>query len=180
MEIMAEASEVKIDLTYAMVMRVLKLSKLQIRAIFISILQKPLPAEEDILPAEDILMLLVADMLENLVFLQPEQRTVILSGLHETASSPNECPTCLNQLVFVESRYTTWTGQTGFVDLETGEQVMTLPHPPMETIGYNLTELYRRGVLRTEKKAGFHVKSNPNSVGEPGDVWKRASDVLPG
>ena len=163
-----------------MVMRVAVLSKLQIRAIFNTILGVPLPGENDPLQVNDIFILLAADMLQRLGFLQAEQRTLILTQLAPIfpARAEADCATCMTQLVFADNRYCTWTGQIGFTDLQTGEQVTSLPHPPMETIAYNLGELYRRGVLQIEKRAGLHVKHNANSVDEPGDVWQRASDVV--
>lgn len=159
-----------------MVMRVVELSKLQIRAIFNTILGAELPAETDPLPVNVIFILLAADMLQRLGFLQPEQRALILANIAPLFDG--SCDTCLKQLVFADNRYCTWTGHTGFTDLQTGEQVTTLPHPPMETIAYNLGELYRRGVLQIEKRAGMHVKPNANSVDESGNVWQRASDVV--
>jgi len=176
-----EPSGEKKSITLNMVMRVIALSKLQIRSIFNTILRVELPNENAPLADNDIFILLVADMLQRLGFLQAEQRVLILTQLTPVFADQEgeECATCLKQLVFADNQFCTWTGHTGFTDLRTGEALEMIPHPPMETIAYNLGELYRRGVLQIEKRAGMHVKHNANSVDESGDVWQRATDVVP-
>lgn len=148
-----------------MVTAVLKLSKLQVRTVFTSILRRPYPAGDSALIQAEIFALLLADMLENLAFLQPAQRTLILTEL--TTSGPELCATCdPHLLAFADGQYCTWSGHAGWTDLETGEQLPAIPHPFMETISYNLSELYRRGVLKAENRAGFHVKNNAGSVAQ--------------
>jgi hypothetical protein len=159
METMETSGEKK-DLTLGMVMPALNLSKLQTRAIFTGVLNKPQPKPDAPLLKRDVFFLLIGDMLERLVFLKAEQRILILQGLQSLFDDPNVCRECLKQLVFADGRYCTWTGQSGFTDLESGESA-SLAHPPMETIAYNLDELYRRGVLLIEKRAGFHAKKSP-------------------
>jgi len=141
-----------------MVTHCLKLSKLQLRAIFTNVLREPVPGETDVLPAASVFYLLLADMLERLQFLKAEQRLLLLTSLKDSqalAGQPDH-----GQLAFADGQYCTWTGQTGWTELETGEQVTQLPHPPIETIGYNLQELYRRGVRLIETRNGFHVKKS--------------------
>lgn len=145
-----------------MVADLLALSKLQIRTLFTAVLGRPVPADTEPLKDDERLFLLVADLLEKLAFLKPEQRTLILTEMR--ASIPDTaCKECLTQLAFADNQYCTWTGNTGWIDLETGEVAGTLPHPPMETIGYNLNELVRRAVLHIEKRSGLHVKK-PNAA----------------
>ena len=144
-----------------MVTPVLNLSKLQTRAIFTSVLNKPQPGLDEPLSKRAVFSLLVGDMLERLVFLKAEQRLLILQELQSIFDDPAVCQECLKQLVFADGKLCTWTGQSGFTDLESGERVTTLPHPPMETIAYNLDELYRRGVLLIEKRNGLHAQKSP-------------------
>lgn len=145
-------------LTLGIVTDLLKLSKLQIRTLFTSVLGRPgLPADSEPLDDEAKLFLLVADLLEKLGFLKAEQRTLILTELR-ARSVAAECLPCLNQLAFADNRYCTWTGHTGWLDLETGDVADTLPHPPIETIGYNLNELVRRATYCIEARSGMHVK----------------------
>lgn len=144
-----------------MVIPVLNLSKLQIRSIFTAVLNKPQPEIDTPLDKRAVFFLLVGDMLERLAFLKPEQRTLILQELQSLFDDSDGCRDCLKQLVFADGKLCTWTGQSGFTDLESGEQVTTLPHPPMETIAYNLDELYRRGVLLIEKRNGLHAQKSP-------------------
>jgi hypothetical protein len=180
-----ETSEGKKNLTLDMVMRVVKLSKLQVRALFTGVLQTPVPAPDAPLDELSVFYLLLADMLEMLAFLEAEQRALIVASVWANdprrtgVLSPPDRPPPLMILSFADSRYCTWTGQTGWMDLESGEQTDALPHPPMETIGYNLGELYRRGVLQIEHKAKIHGKHNAGSMEESGDVLERPVDPLP-
>lgn len=128
------------------------------RTLFSATLGRPsLPPEDDPLDDEAKLFLLVADLLEKLAFLKAEQRTLILTEL-KARSVAEECLACLNQLAFADNRYCTWTGHTGWLDLETGDVQTNLPHPPIETIGYNLYELVRRATYCIEARSGMHVK----------------------
>ena len=160
-------------LTFGMVTRALKLSKLQIRTLFLTVLRQPIPRDDDVVKDNDPLLmtLIFADILERVAFLLPEQRTVILTEIWAHLFSGEACNSQFNQIVFIDSQYVTWTGEKGFLNLHTGDWVEELPHPAMETIGYNLNELYRREKLRIEKRSGFHVKQhNAGSVEEPRDV----------
>lgn len=164
-------SDMQKPLTMGMIARVLKLSKLQIRNLFLTVLQQPLPDDSAPPTERTLLMLLTADMFEKLEFLRPEQKTAILTELWQSLYAADDVFEQLNQLMFADSQYCTWTGRTGFLDLETGDNVAHLPHPPMESIGYNLSELYRRGRLLIEQRSGLHVKNNnAGSVDEQGNV----------
>lgn len=155
-----------------MVTSYVKLSKLQMRNIF-KARGAELPEPDDAMSPEMLMLTLLADMLERLDFLRPEQRTLILDstkyaqimGTHSFA-----------QLAFVDG-YCAFTGNTGFLKLDSGETVATIPAPPMETISYNLAELYRRGKYQIEKRSGMHAKrqDSDRDVEEPADV--RDSDA---
>ena len=80
---------------------VLKLSKLQIKSIF-ALLGRQTPADDYALPSEELRHLLLADLLENVKFLRPEQRTVILTSVWATSA---EKPCCIDQIAFADSRY---------------------------------------------------------------------------
>lgn len=165
-----------------MVMRVVTLSKLQLRNIFTAILKAPTPGPDDAVAPDSLFYILLADVLGRLEFLQPEQRLLIVEGVWAQRHTPrqDDAPCCMAQIAFADGRYCTWTGHTGWVDLESGETLAMLPAAPLESIAYNLDELYRRGVLQIEKKAGFHAKKfDARSVDEPGDVCQRAPDDVP-
>ncbi len=165
-----------------MVMRVVTLSKLQLRNIFTAILKQPMPAQDDGVSPDSLFYILLADVLGRLEFLQPEQRLLIVEGVlgQRQQPQPEDAPCCMEQIAFADGRYCTWTGHTGWVDLESGETMAMLPAAPLESIAYNLNELYRRGVLQIEKKAGFHAKKfDAGSVDESGDVCQRAPDDVP-
>jgi len=135
----------------------LKLSKLQVKNIFTTVLNKSMPVSDDIADPEDTFCLLAADALEKVAFLSPEQRTLILLELRPVLTVP--CRVTV-PLVFADGRYCAWEGRTGYLDLETGDQIEEIPHLPLQMIGYNLPELYRRGVWMLENRNGFHVKKS--------------------
>ena len=164
-------------------MRVVKLSKLQIRSIFTGVLQRNrAPDNEQILAPEDVFYLLLADMLENLSFLSSEQRLLICELIYDTRSELElPCSSCIAQIAFADGRYVTWTGASGWIALESGDRVEQLPRTPLETIAYNLRELHRRGVQLIENRAGLNVKNdNTGSVEKPGDVRERTADAVSG
>jgi hypothetical protein len=172
-------SDMQKPLTMGMITRVLKLSKLQIRNLFLTVLQQATPTEDSAPSERILLMLLTADMFEKLEFLRPEQKTAILTELWLNLYADANVFEQLNQLMFADSQYCTWTGRTGFLDLETGDDIAHLPHPPMESIGYNLSELYRRGRLLIEQRSGLHVKNhNAGSVDEQGNVCLGTADTV--
>lgn len=164
-------------LTLGMVTEHLKLSKLQIRSILG-------PAASGIAPdteiANDILMrLLVAELLEN-IRLTAEQRNLILD--ETIAAQTNAAEGELAQLCLVDGAYCVATGLRGFLDLTTGELLTgRLPVPPMETISYNLLELYRRGKQRILNRSGQNANGQQNPEGnveEPADVRDRPADGI--
>jgi hypothetical protein len=175
-----ETSTEEKKLTFGMVTRSLKLSKLQIRTLFLTVLREPVPAEDAHLSDTLLMVLVFADMLDRVAFLLPEQRSVIVTEIWDLFTS-EVFNTQFNQIVFIDNQFTTWTGEKGFFDLQTAEWVDELPHPALETIGYNLNELYRREKLRIEKRSGFHVKKhNAGSLEEPGDVRISLADDVHG
>lgn len=100
-------------------------------------------------------------MLERVGGLQPEQRQLLLTEVY--ASGLADLPG-LQQLIIVDGTYCTWTGQNAFLVLDTGETIQTLPAPPLETIGYNLNELWRRGISLVEKSTAHGKKNTAGSV----------------
>jgi hypothetical protein len=172
-----ETSGEEKQLTFSMVTRALKLSKLQIRTLFLTVLREPVPADDAPIKDTFIMVLVFADLLERVAFLLPEQRSAILTEIWVGLFTSPQFDTQFNQIVFIDSQFCTWTGQEGFFDLSSGEWIDELPHPAMETIGYNLNELYRREKLRIEKRSGFHVKKyHAGSVAEPGDIRLGSTD----
>lgn len=161
-----------------MVTQVIKLSKLQIKNILRVYGVDAPPPESEIEPAH-LALLLAADMLERLLFLQPEQRTLILDSISEIlprVAANSE----FYQLGFVDGRYCMWTDNQGFLDITTGDILQELPIFPLESISYNLNELYRRGKLKIERRSGMHAKrqNSDGDVEEPADVCERLTDSI--
>ncbi len=156
------------ETTLGMVTPILKLSKLQLRMVFTTVLQKPAPGENVGLATEEFRALLVADLLMRLAFLEHEQRITVMIEMQELLSADESE---LAQLVFADGNYCTWTGRTGFLDLTSGETVTTLPVPPVETIGYNLSALYARAKQQIAKRKSRHAKEYAaGSLDQPGDL----------
>jgi hypothetical protein len=178
METMETSSDGE-NLTFGMVSRVLKLSKLQIRAVFYG-MGTAIPDETAVLARRDIRHLLLADLLENLKFLKAEQRAAILSGVW--AGRENAEVSCCDpdQIVFADSQYCTWVGNTGWLDLETGDIITALPCPPLETIAYNLVELERQARVQIENRSGSNARRNAGSVDEQGYVRVGSTDPVSG
>lgn len=174
----------KKDLTLDMVMRVVKLSKLQIRNLFSAVMKKTAPAPDAPLAEDAVFYILIADMMENLAFLSAEQRLLLLElmwasrHMEDWPETADNHPCCAQQIAFADGRFATWSGQFGWTDLESGERVTTLPRTPLETIAYNLVELRHRGVRLIENRAGLNVKNNAGSVEEPGDVCDSTTDAV--
>ena len=160
-----------------MVTETVKLSKLQLRNI-VKLASLELPAPNDEIAPDLLICVLTADMLMRLSFLSAEQRELIL-----VESAPAQITGISNfaQLVFADGNYCTWTGNTGFLNLESGDTVTQIPVPPMETISYNLNELYRRGISQITKryKNGKQPDAQTN-VEEPADVRERPADGISG
>jgi hypothetical protein len=176
----------EIDLTLDMLVRVVKISKLQIRNVFTHVLKRQwVYSPEMVVDAEATFYLLLADMLENLAFLSSEQRLLIGEALRQTRqelSLPVEeiQSDCAATLAFADGRYVTWTGATGWLALESGENCGILPRRPLETIAYNLSELHRRGVQLIKSRAGINGDHSAGSVEKPGDVCERTPDAVSG
>lgn len=138
-----------------------------------------------VVDTEATFYLLLADMLENLAFLSSEQRLLIGEALRQTRQEL-ELPIediqsdCSTTLAFADGRHVTWTGALGWMALDSGERCDFLPRRPLETIAYNLSELYRRGVQLIKSRAGLNDNHSAGSVEEPGDVCERTSDVVSG
>lgn len=64
-------------------------------------------------------------------------------------------------LAFAELKFVTWTDCTGWLSLETGQRLSNLPVTPLETIGYNLPELFRRNYNRC--RAGHHANAGKHA-----------------
>jgi hypothetical protein len=173
-----ETSEKEKPVTWSMVTETVKFSKLQLRNIVKSG-GFDMPAEGDAVMPELLVRVLTAAMLENLVFLTPEQRALILD---ETATVQTQAVTDMALVAFADGAHCTWTGHTGFLDLSSGETVAQLPAVPMETISYNLNELYRRGKYKLEKRSGLHAKRQAadGDVEKPAHVRDSSTDSVSG
>jgi len=173
-----ETSVEKETVTWDMVTQNLELSKLQIKGL-LKLINEPQPEPDDDTPPHILVPLLVAELLEK-IRLTAEQRNLIIA---ETRLAQNDAAAgYLAQLCLVDGAYCVATGLAGFLDLGTGDIIADqLPIPPMETISYNLQELYRRGKQKILNRSGLNAERHANTEGnmdKPADVRDSASDVV--
>jgi hypothetical protein len=178
METMETSSEGE-NLTFGMLSRVLKLSKLQIRAVFHG-MGAAVPEETAVLARRDIRYLLLAALLERLNFLKAEQRSAILAGVWALRKNAEVSCCDPDQIVFADGQYCAWIGNTGWLDLENGDTITVLPCPPLETIAYNLVELERQTRVQIENRSGSNARRNAGSVDEQGYVRVGPTDAVSG
>lgn len=145
-------------MTLASLTPILKLDKLQIKAIT---RLYDNPADDASLPRYVVLHLLLADLLERLAFLKPSQRQSIVDMYDQDIG---ENLPQWETLAFADGNWVTWTGYTGWYDLTTGEDLNKLPAPPVETIGYNLIVLYERAIAQIRKRTSNASKHPAGSV----------------
>jgi hypothetical protein len=172
-----ETSSEKKNLTFGMLARVIKLSKLQVKAVF-SLIGKFPPLDDAELTHQELRYLFAADLLENIKFLRSEQRMAILTGLWYTEFTPTDL--IGEQIVFADSQYCTWTGNFGWLNLNTGDTEKQLPCPALETIAYNLQELERQARNAIDNRSGENAKRNAGSVEEQGYVRVSPTDAVYG
>ena len=99
-------------------------------------------------------------MIDKLKFLDPEQKSLLfeeLSDALDKIASSNAQPL----LVIADSRYATWPGRNGWLDLSDG-QSKDPATPPLETLGYDLTVLRERNKLMCRKIKDEQSRRSPD------------------
>lgn len=140
------------------ILPLLKINPLQVKMAATLARQKPLPDGAP-LADSDVWFLVVADLLERLKFLKPEQRTLILSTVSGGVNPINFPPVSavkstqppLVLLSFADGTFCSWSGRKCWLDLTTGETAEKLPDQPFESIAYNLSRLVRDLVAKLEQ-----------------------------
>lgn len=123
-----------------------KIQKLQLRRIFRQMGFDGLPDGPTLVSDEQCLLFWVHLLVDRLKFLEVAQRELLCE---ELSSGVVDLTTQIRKelspmLVIADGQYATWTGKTGWLDLGTGNDVPRPLSPPLETVGYNLTTLFRR------------------------------------
>jgi hypothetical protein len=116
------------------------LTPLQIRACFKQMGYETQPAPDDKLNIVECWKFWIFLLINKLKFLDPEQKMLLF--LEVSHNLVEESPL----LVIADSRFASWTGRTGWLDLSNGESVEVPKHKPLETLGYDLTVLRARNV----------------------------------
>ena len=135
-----------------------KLSPIVQRMIFLDVLQwVSVPTEDEELAAVDTATIWVAELLYQLPFISEIVLQIVLEGLRPSLATEADAywsavkggiarqhPSSNHQIVFADGLWSTWTGRKGFLNLIDGSICDKLPHVPLETLSYNLTELLRQ------------------------------------
>lgn len=146
------------ELTLAL--RGLTLPPLRQNFIFRELLQlKDTPQD---LTEQQCLALWVGDFLEHLGFLDSAQVQLLLRELWSELSTHSIQVAALSQpsfiLAFLDGRYATWPNHL-LLDLHTGQHVAQRKQPTLESLAYNLTELYHRNLRnRQSSQGGEHAE----------------------
>lgn len=126
------------------------LTQLEFRGICSGVLKWPFAYKsvDGTLFQNDCRIFLIAVLLKRV---QPplggEQRTLLLQNLLACLDAPQV------MLIFLDGRFFTHTGLTGFVSLDTGEAVEKLPAAPIMSVTYNLTEFIARQLTEHQNAA---------------------------
>lgn len=125
--------------------------------LFKSLLQQPLPEPAEELPAETSLLLWAGELLQR-IKLQSDQIQLALTAVRPNIASA-VLPDSTYQLAILDGRYLVYSGADTILDLESGDTLVKMPHVALESVAYNLGELYRR---RTQ--GARHAEADPGSL----------------
>lgn len=134
-------------------------ARLRSRWIFKELLQLPLPEAAEKIPAEASLLMWSGDLLERIGLLS-EQIQLVLSAVRPNIHFAME-PNSSYQLVILDGRYLAYSSALTILDLESGDVLEKMPHTALESVAYNLGELYRRRL-----QGGPHAEAAPGSLVE--------------
>jgi hypothetical protein len=75
-------------------------------------------------------------------------------------------PSALNDptLAFADKKFVTWTGWQGWTSLDSGRGHSKLPMTPLESIAYNLAELFKRNYHQAKARRDAHSAGKPTDV----------------
>jgi hypothetical protein len=128
--------------------------------IFKSLLQRSLPEADEELPAETSLLMWAGDLLQKIA-LQSDQIQLALTAIRPNIAAA-VIPGSTYQLAILDGRYMVYSEADTILDLESGDTLEKMPHTPLESVAYNLGELYRR---RTQ--GARHAEADPGSLVQP-------------
>jgi hypothetical protein len=125
------------------------------------------------LNALEVLVFLFFGLLKKLQI--PDDAAVII--LEEWYDDTRSQPQPFLQFVVADNQYCMWTNMTGQYDLKSGEIGGKIPNGVLETVGYNLNELYRRGTAEIRARHEHAQNNSAGSVDQPSHVHQRSPDT---
>lgn len=137
---------------------------LQLRAAFRRLGYPSMPEADTVLSKNDCFCFWIDALIMRMRFLTHDQRAVladcVVTAYREQGNGIEDKPDALPMVVIAESRYATWRGQVGWLDLVTGETVKKPPRELLETLAYNLTVLFHRNHAACSAQRGRQVSKN--------------------
>lgn len=120
------------------------LSVLSLRSVYTNILQTQPPYHpDDDVPAEHSWLLWVAVLLKRVrPELSSEQQLLVLQSLKSTSPLGHLPPNLI--LTFLDGKAFTHTGLHGFVRLDSGEMLLTMPYAFVVSVAYNVPVFIQR------------------------------------
>ena len=141
-------------LTVAVITRHTGLSPLQLRAAFRGLSFLCTPKQDYVLSDMECLGLWIFMLIQRFRFLTPEQQNLlfeqIVNYLPEINTAIAASATQIPMVVIADSRYATWHGMVGWLDLSDGNVLANTPSI-LETMAYNLTVLSLRNYASCQK-----------------------------
>lgn len=178
-------------LTYADVLRTLRLPPGLVQQLFLLVLGREEPPQPTTLLTSQELLLLwlmqivttrlrLADtavfaLLRRYLSLLAQHAAALEAGLRARQGSGAPVSVELYHVGFADGRYATCTGATGFLDVETGETLTQLPQQAIETVAYNLSTLFVYEFARC-RKAGLAADVRKHPVAVPAGAHPEGAD----
>ena len=136
------------------------LTPLQLRACFRQIGFSKQPTSTEELNSLVCWQFWIFLLIDKLKFLDPEQKSLLFEELSD-ALDKMAVSNAQPMLVIADSRYATWPGRNGWLDLSNG-QSKDPTTPPLETLGYDLTVLRERNKLMCRRIKDEQSRRSPD------------------
>lgn len=122
---------------------------LQLRAFFRQIGYSNVPSAETELTADSCFKFWTYLLLQRFKFLSAEQRRLLFEELEPVLPAIREqlSTTPTPMVVIADSRYATWHGNVGWLDLYDGSKIAKPQYRPLETVAYDFSTLWERNQI---------------------------------
>lgn len=152
----------------------LSIAPLQLRAALRRLGYAAMPEADTVLSKNDCFCFWIDALVTRMRFLSYDQRAALADAVITDYQAPgngiDDNTNVLPMVVIAESRYATWRGQVGWLDLMTGETVTKPPRELLETLAYNLAVMFHRNHTACSAQRSRQVAKNEHfSSAQPAD-----------